>query len=84
MPFIKSSVSKCCVYIITLILSLGVIIPIYSYYTEKKLVCIIIAAPSGYQPSSYSKYTKLNIYSSYNIRSVSDAKYMFFIHLYSL
>ena len=47
MPFIKSLVSKCCVYIVTLILLLGVIMPIYSCYTEKKLVYIIITAFSG-------------------------------------
>ena len=44
MPFIKSLVSKCHAYTITLILLLGVIMPIYSYYTEKKLVYITIAA----------------------------------------
>ena len=44
MPFIKSLVSKCHAYTITLILLLGVIMPIYSYYTEKKLVYIIIMA----------------------------------------
>ena len=59
---IRFSVSKCHAYTVILILLLGVIIPTCSCYTKKKLVCIIIAAPSSYQPSSYSKYIKLNIY----------------------
>ena len=84
MPFIKFLVSKCHTYIVALILSLGVIIPIYSYYTEKKLVCVIIAALSSRQPFSCSKCIKLNIYSSCNIKSVSNAKYMFFIYLCNL
>ena len=54
--------------------------PTYSYYTKKKLVYIIIIAPSGRQPSSYSKYIKLNIYSFCNIKSVSNTKCVFFIH----
>ena len=48
MPFIKSSVSEYYAYIVALILLLGVIMPIYSYYTEKKLVCVIIAAFFSY------------------------------------
>ena len=84
MPFIRSLVSKCYTYTVVLILSLGVVIPIYSYCTEKKLVCVVIAAPFSYQPSSYSKYIKLNIYSSYNIRLVSNAKYIFFIYFCNL
>ena len=44
MPFIRSLASKYYTYIVALILSLGVVIPIYSYYTEKKLVYIIIIA----------------------------------------
>ena len=80
MPPIKSSASKYYAYIVTLILSLGVIMPIYSYYIEKKLVCVTIIASSSHQPSSYSKCIKLNIYSSYNIRSVFNTKYTFFIY----
>ena len=45
MLFIRSLVSKCGACIIALILSLGVIMPIYSYYTKKGLVYIIIIAP---------------------------------------
>ena len=76
MPFIRSLVSKCCACVISTILLLGEIMPIYSYYAEKKLVYIIIIAFSSHQPSSYIKCTKLNIYLSCNIRLVSDAEYL--------
>ena len=84
MPFIKSLVSECCTYIVTLILSLGVIMPIYSYCTEKKLVCVIIAAPFSHQPSFCSECTRLNIYSFYNIKLVFNTKCTFLMHFYSL
>ena len=58
--------------------------PTYSYYAEKGLVYIIIIAPLGCQPSFYTKYTKLNMRSSYNIRLVFNAKYIFFIYSYIL
>ena len=81
MPPIKSLVSECRAYIVTLILLLSVIMPMCSRYTKKKLVYIIIMVLSGHQPSSCSKYTKSNIYSSYNIKSVSNTKYIFLVHL---
>ena len=84
MLFIKSLASECYTYIIALILLLGTIMPTYFYYTKKKLVCIIIAALFSHQPSSCSKYIRSNIYSSYNIKLVSNAKYVFLIYLYSL
>ena len=74
MPFIRSSVSDYCAYIVTLILLLGVIMLIYSYYTEKKLVCITIIVSFSRQPSSCVKCTKLNIHSSCNIRLILDTK----------
>ena len=74
MPPVRSSASKCCAYIISVILLLGEIIPIYSCYVEKKLVYIIIMASSSRQPCFYSKCTKLNMYLSYNIKLVSNAK----------
>ena len=76
MPSIRSSASAYYTKLIAIIFSLSKIIPSYSCYKEKKLVYIIIAAPFSYQPSSYIKYTKLNIYLSYNVRSVSDTKYL--------
>ena len=48
MPLIKSLVSECCACIIILILSLSVVMPIYSYCIKKKLVYIVIAALFGY------------------------------------
>ena len=79
MPFIRSLVSKRRTYVIAVILSLSEIIPSYSYYKEKKLVYIVIIAPSNRQPFFYIKYTKLNICLSYNIRLVSNIKYIFIL-----
>ena len=76
MPPIRFLASKCCIYIVLVILLLGEIMPIYFYCAEKKLVYIIIIALFSRQPSSYIKYTKLNIYLSCNVRSVSNAKYL--------
>ena len=76
MSFIRSLVSKCCTYIILVILLFSKIIPIYLYYTKKKLVYIIIIASFSCQSFSYLKCTKLNIYLSYNIRLVLDIKYL--------
>ena len=83
MPSIRSLVFKYYAYTVALILLLGVIMPICFYYTEKKLVCIIIAAFFNYQPSSYSEYIKLNICFSCNIKSVSNTEYIFFIYFTS-
>ena len=47
MPFIRSLVSEYYAYIIAVILLLSKIMPIYSYYTKKKLVYIIIIAFFG-------------------------------------
>ena len=44
MPVIRSLIFKYYAYSVALILLLGVIMPIYSCYTEKKLVCVIITA----------------------------------------
>ena len=77
MPPIRSLVSERRAHTVTVILSLGEIMPSYSCYKEKKLVCIIIVALFSRQPSSYIKCTKLNIHLSCNIKSVSNAKYMF-------
>ena len=84
MPPIRSLVSKCHTYTVILILLLSVIMPIYSYYTEKKLVYIVITALSGYQPFFYFKCIKSNMRFSYNIKLVFNAKCIFFMHLCSL
>ena len=86
MPLVRSLASKRLTYyfkLVAVILSLGKIIPTYSYYTEKGLVYIIIIALSSHQSSSYTKYTKLNMRSSYNICLVFNAKYIFFTRLYT-
>ena len=84
MPFIRSLVSKCYAYVIAIILLLSKIIPTYSYCVLKGLVYIAIIAPLGCQPSFYIKCTKLNMYLSYNVRLVSNTKYIFFIYSYIL
>ena len=86
MPLIRSLASKHRAHTVAVIFSLSEIMPSYSYYKEKKLVCVIIIIPFSHQPSSYSKCTKSNIHLSCNIRSVSDAKYIFtFLYdIYSL
>ena len=75
MPPIRSLVFKHYAYIIVGIFLLGEIMPIYSRYTKKKLVYIIIIVLFSRQPSSYIKCTKSNIRLSCNVKLVSNAKY---------
>ena len=84
MPPIRSLASKRRAYIVAVILLLGEIMPSYSHCDEKKLVYITIVALFGRQPSSYFKCTKSNICLSCNIRSVSNAEYLYLIYLCSL
>ena len=77
MPPIRSLASEHYAYVIAVILLLSEIMPSYSYCKEKKLVYITIIAPSSCQPSSYSKCIKSNMYSSYNVRLVSNTEYIF-------
>ena len=74
-PSIRSSASKRRSRIVSVILSLGKIISAYSRCAKKGLVYITIASLSSRQPSSYAKYIKANMRSSYNVRSVSNTKY---------
>ena len=76
--------SKRRAHIVAVILLLSEIIPSYSRYKEKKLVYIIIAAPFSRQPFLYIECIKLNMRLSYNIKSVSDAEYLYLMRLYSL
>jgi len=63
-------------YTVAIILSLGrIMLSLYSRYAKKGLVYITLASPLSRQPSSYLECTKANIYSSYNIRSIFNAKY---------
>ena len=77
MPPIRYSAFKCTAYyfkLVAVILLLSKIMPTYSCYMEKGLVCVIIIALLGRQPSFYIKYTKLNIHLSCNIKLVSNTK----------
>jgi len=71
-------------YTVVSILLLGKIMPSYSCYAKEGLVCIIIASPINRQPSFYAKCTRANMRSSYNVRSIFNAKYTRFIPLNSL
>ena len=84
MPSIRSLASKCCAYIMAVILLLGKIIPSCSCCEEKKLVYIIIIAPFSHQFFFCVKYTKLNMRLSCNVKSVSNTKYLYLMHSYSL
>jgi len=68
-------------YTIAFILSSSKVIPLCSRCLKKRLVYVTIAALSSCQPSFYSKCTSINIQLSYNICSVSNAKYIFYVHL---
>ena len=57
MPPIRSSTSKRRTRIIAVILLLSKIMPTYSRYVLKELICIIITALFSRQLSSYAKYT---------------------------
>ena len=77
MPFVRFSASKRRAYVVAVIFLFSKIMPTYSYCVLKGLVYIAIIALLGHQPSSYIKCTKLNICLSYNVRLVSNAKYMY-------
>jgi hypothetical protein len=77
MPSVRSLAFKCLAYcfkLVAVILLLSEIMPSYFCYMEKGLVCITITALSSRQPSSYSKYIKLNMCLSYNIYSIFNVK----------
>ena len=76
MPFIRYLASTYYTKLMAMILLLSKIMLSYSYCKEKKLVYIIIITPSSRQPSFYIKCTKLNICLFYNIKSVSNTKYL--------
>ena len=84
-PPIRSLASKRYACVVAVILLLSEIMPSYFYYKEKKLVYIVIVALFNHQPSLYIECTKLNIYFSYNIRSVFNTKYIsrFLYNIYS-
>ena len=82
MPLIKSSVSKRRALLTASISLDREIISPYFCYAKKGLIYIIIIDFSSRQPSFYTKYTKLNTYMLYNMRSVSLNKYTFLYYTY--
>ena len=79
MPAVRLTAFKYYTLFISSITLNGEIMSPCSCYIKKGLVCIVIIDPFNYQPSSYSKYTKLNTWVLYNIRSVSLNKCIFLI-----
>ena len=84
MPPIRFLVSERCTRIVAVILLFGKIMPTYSCCVLKGLVCVTIIAPLGRQPSFCTKYTKLNMHSSCNIKSVFNTKCAYLIYFYIL
>ena len=80
MPPIRSSAFKRRSRLVLLILSLGEIMPSYSYCVEKWLSYVAILALSDCQPSSYTKCACVNMWLLCNIRLVFNTKYMFFTY----
>ena len=74
MPPTRSTASSRRLALVLTIFSLGEIMPSCSRCSEKGLLYVAIASPSGRQPSSCAECTKANMRSSCNVRSVSDAK----------
>ena len=83
MPLIRSSASMRYILLAISISLNGKIMSPYSYYIKKGLVYIVIINPFSRQFSSYLKYTKANICSLCDVRSVSFNKYIFLTHLAS-
>jgi ABC-type uncharacterized transport system permease subunit len=84
MPPVRSLVSKRCTYIVALILLFSEIMPTCSYCVEKGLVYIAIIALFSCQLFFCFKYTKLNIYSFYNVWLVSKDKCVYYIYFNTL
>ena len=76
MPFVRSLAFKCCTCTVAVILLFSEIMPSCSRYKEKKLVYVVIVVFFSRQLSSYIKCTKLNMHLSYNIKLVSNTKYL--------
>ena len=81
--FIRSLVFKRRAYIVAMILLFNKIMPTCFCYMLKGLVYIIIIASLSRQPSSYIKYTKLNMRLSCNIRSVSNTECISYTRFYT-
>ena len=86
MPLIRSLASERAAYcfkLVAVIFLLSKIIPTYFHCVLKGLVYIAIIAPLGCQPSC-TKYIKLNMRLSCNIKLVFNTKYTFLLHSYTL
>ena len=79
MPSVRSLAFKRRARVVAVILLLSEIMLTCFRYVLKGLVCIVIIAPLGRQPSSYTKYTKLNMRLSCDVRLVSNAECVFFM-----
>ena len=77
MPFVRSLVSKYYAHIVAVIFLLSEIMPTCSRYILKGFVYIIIIALLGRQSFFCTKYIKLNMYLSCNIRLVFNTKCIF-------
>ena len=75
MPPVRSSASRRRNKLMSLILSISKVMLSYSCCVKRGLLCIIIMSPFSRQPLSCTKYTTINIRSSYNIYLVSNAEY---------
>ena len=84
MPPVRSSASKRRTCVVAVIFSLSEIMPTYSRYILKRLVYIAIIASLDRQPFFYTKYIKLNIYSSCNVKLVFNIKCAYLIYSYIL
>ena len=84
MPPIRSLAFKRRLRLVSLILSLGEIILLYSHYIKKRLSYIAILVPFSHQPFFYAECTRVNMRSSCNIKLVSNAKCTSFIYFYIL
>jgi len=67
MPSIRSSAFDHCNRLVTIILLLDEVMPLYSHYKEKKLVCITIAVLTGHQPSLCVECMQANMQLSCNV-----------------
>ena len=77
MPFVRSLASTYYVLLTALISLNSKIISPYSHCAKKGLVCVVITALFSCQLFSYLECTKANTYSSYNMHSVFNNKYIF-------
>ena len=84
MPFIRFTAFKRRTYVVKTIVLLSKIIPSYSRCVKKKLLYVVIVAPSSRQLFFCFKCIKLNMRLSCNVRLVSNAKYAYLVHLYNL